>query len=119
MAALADRWLRHRVASAGPAGLRILYPAIRPDSPTWRFRMRPPRWLDARAGMLGPFLNARMKLLAAGVQVYSCPTRLIHRLIRAAWWIQVILPACRCDPDRFLDLLVVHRNGRYRVFGLT
>lgn len=64
-------------------------------------------------------MNARLKLLAAGVQAYSCPRRLIHRLVRAIWWIQVALLRCDCDPDRVLDLLVVRRNGRYRVFGLA
>jgi hypothetical protein len=119
MGATADRWLRHRVAPGDPAGFRLVYPRIRPGSEAWRFRTRPPRWLDARFGPIGPFLNARLKLLAAGVQAYSCPRRLIHRLVRAIWWIQVTLPRCDCDPDRVLDLLVVRRNGRYRVFGLA
>lgn len=119
MSATADRWLRHRIAPRDPVGFRLEYPRIRPGSEAWRFRTRPARWLDARFGPIGPFLNARLKLLAAGVQAYSCPHRLIHRLVQAIWWIQVILPRCDCDPDRVLDLLVVRRNGRYRVFGLA
>jgi hypothetical protein len=119
MSATADRWLRYRVALRDPGGLRLIYPRIRPGSEAWTFRTRPPRWLDTRFGPMGPFLNARLKLLAAGVQAYSCPLHLIHRLVRAMWWIQVILPRCDCDPDRVLDLLIVRRNGRYRVFGLA
>jgi hypothetical protein len=119
MEATADRWLRYRVAPRDPAAIRLAYPRIRPDDEAWRFRTRPPRWLDARFGPLGPYLNARLKLLAAGVQAYSCPRERIHRLVRAMWWIQVILPGCDCDPDRVLDLLVVRRNGRYRVFGMA
>jgi hypothetical protein len=120
MAATADRWLRYRVAPRDlAAGFRMTYPKIRPGSEAWRFRTRQPRWLDARFGPIGPYLNARLKLLAAGVQAYSCPHHVIHRLVRAIWWIQVILPRCDCDPDRILDLLVVRRNGRYRVFGLA
>jgi hypothetical protein len=118
MAATADRWLRHRIAPPTSERFRLIYPRIRPGDDAWRFRTRAPRWLDARFGALGPFLNARLKLLAAGVQAYSCPRHLIHRLVHAIWWIQVILPHCACDPDRILDLLVVQRNGRYRVFGL-
>lgn len=92
---------------------------IHPGSDSLRFRIRPARWLDARFGPIGPFLNVRLKLLAAGVQAYSCPRRLIHRLVRAIWWIQVILPRCTCDPDRVLDVLVARRHGRYRVFSLA
>jgi hypothetical protein len=119
MAATADRWLLHWVAPREPARFRLISPRIRPDSEAWRFRTRPPRWLDAHFGPIGPFLNVRLKLLAAGVQAYSCPHRLIHRLVQAIWWIQVILPRCDCDPDRVLDLLVVRRSGRYRVFSLA
>ena len=119
MAATADRWLRYRVAPRDRAGFRVAFPPIRPGSEAWRFRIRQPRWLDARFGPIGPYLNARLKLLAAGVQAYSCPLRLIHRLVRAIWWIRVILPRCRCDPDRMLDLLIVRRDGRYGVFGLA
>jgi hypothetical protein len=118
MTATADRWLRYRVAPRDRAGFRAAFPRIRPGSREWRFRIRAPRWLDARFGPIGPYLNARLKLLAAGVQAYSCPRHLIHRLVRAMWWIRVILPRCRCDPDRMLDLLVVRRDGRYGVFGL-
>jgi hypothetical protein len=119
MAATADRWFRYRVAPGNPAAFRSIYPRIRSGSDAWRFRTRQPRWLDARFGPIGPFLNERLKLLEAGVQAYSCPRRLIHRLVRAIWWIQVVLPRCDCDPDRVLDLLVVRRDGRYRVFGLV
>jgi hypothetical protein len=119
MGAIADRWFRHRIAPRDLAGFRLVYPKIRPGMEGWVFRIRPPRWLDARFGPIGPYLNARLKLLAAGVQAYSCPRRLIHRLVRATWWIQVILPRCECDPDRVLDLLVVRRNGRYRVLSLA
>lgn len=119
MAATADRWLRSRVDPQNPAGFRSVYPRIRQDSDAWRFRTRAPRWLDARFGLIGPYLNARLKLLAAGVQAYSCPRHLIHRFVRAIWWIQVVLPRCDCDPDRVLDLLVVRRKGRYRVFRLA
>jgi hypothetical protein len=119
MAATADRWLRYRVTPGAMTGFRTAFPRIRPGSQEWRFRIRPPRWLDARFGPIGPYLNARLKLLAAGVQAYSCPHHLIHRLVRAIWWIRVILPRCRCDPDRMLDLLVVRRAGRYGVFGLA
>lgn len=119
MAATADRWFRYRVAPGNAAAFRSIYPRVRPGSDAWRFRTRQPRWLDARFGPIGPFLNARLKLLGAGVQAYSCPRRLIHRLVRAIWWIQVVLPRCDCDPDRVLDLLVVRRDGRYRVFGLV
>lgn len=114
-----DRWLRHRVAPSAPSDFRTVFPMIRPRSDARRFRIRPARWLDARFGPIGPFLNARLKLLAAGVQAYSCPRRLIHRLVRAIWWIQVILPRCACDPDRVLDLLVARRGGRYHVFSLA
>lgn len=119
MAATADRWFRHRVAPRESAGFRSAYPRIRSGSEAWLFRTRQPRWLDARFGPIGPYLNARLKLLQAGVEAYSCPRHAIHRLVRAIWWIQVILPRCDCDPDRVLDLLVVRRNGRYRVFGLA
>jgi hypothetical protein len=119
MSATADRWFRYLVAPRDPAGFRLAFRRIRARSDAWQFRTRPPRWLDARFGPIGPYLNARLKLLAAGVQAYSCPRQLIHRLVRAIWWIQVILPRCDCDPDRVLDLLVVRRNGRYRVFGLA
>jgi hypothetical protein len=115
----ADRWLRHRVGPRDEEGFAIAYPPLRPGSESYRFKTRAPRWLDARFGPIGPYVNARLKLLAAGVQAYSCPRRLIHRLIGAIWWIQVILPRCDCDPDRVLDLLVVRRDGRYRVFGLA
>jgi hypothetical protein len=118
MAAVADRWLRYRVAPRDPAGFRAAFPRIRPGSDAWWFRVRQPRWLDARFGPIGPYLNGRLKLLGAGVQAYSCPRHLIHRLVRAMWWIRVVLPRCRCDPDRMLDLLVVRRGGRYGVFGL-
>jgi hypothetical protein len=118
MAATADRWFRYRVAPRAPAGFRAIYPRIGRGSDAWRFRTRSPRWLDARSGPIGPFLNTRLKLLAAGVPVYSCPRSLIRRIVRATWWIQVVLPRCDCDPDRVLDLLVVRRSGRYRVFGV-
>jgi hypothetical protein len=97
----------------------LVYPRIRSSSEAWRFRTRPPRWLDARFGLIGPFLNVRLKLLAAGGQAYSCSRNLIHRLVRAIWWVQVILPGCDCEPDRVLDLLVVRRSGRYRVFSFA
>jgi hypothetical protein len=119
MEAIADRWLRYRIAPRDSAGFRAAFPRILPGSREWRFRIRPPRWLDARYGPMGPYLNARLKLLAAGVQAYSCPRHLIHRLVRAIWWIRVVLPRCPCDPDRMLDLLVVRRDGRYGVFGLA
>ena len=119
MTATADRWLRYRIAPRDPAAFRLVYPRIRPGSEAWRFRIRQPRWLDARFGPIGPYLNARLKLLAAGVQAYSCPRHLIHRLVQAIWWIQVVLPRCDCDPDRVLDLLVIRRGGRYGVFGLA
>ena len=119
MDATADRWFRYRVAPRAPAAFRAVYPRIGSQSDAWRFRIRPPRWLDTRFGPMGPFLNTRLKLLAAGVPVYSCPRHLIRRLVRATWWIRVILPRCDCDPDRMLDLLVVRRSGRYRVFGLA
>jgi hypothetical protein len=119
MATTADRWFRHRVAPRDAGGFRTVYPRIRPGSDAWWFRLRHPRWLDAHFGPIGPYLNARLKLLDAGVQAYSCPHRVIHRLVRAIWWIQVVLPRCDCDPDRVLDLLVVRRNGRYGVFGLA
>lgn len=119
MSATADRWLRYRVAPRDPAGFRLAFRRIRSRSDAWQFRTLPPRWLDARFGPIGPYLNARLKPLAAGVQACSCPRHLIHRLVRAIWWIQVILPRCDCDPDRVLDLLVVRRNGRYGVFGLA
>jgi hypothetical protein len=119
MEATADRWLRYRVAPRAGAGFRAAFPRIRPGSREWRFRIRPPRWLDARFGPMGPYLNARLKLLAAGVQAYSCPRHLIHCLVQAIWWIRVVLPRCRCDPDRMLDLLVVRRDGRYGVFGFA
>jgi hypothetical protein len=117
--ATSDPWLRHRVAPHAPSEFLTVFPTIRPGSKAYRFHIRAARWLDARFGPIGPFLNARLKLLAAGVQAYSCPRRLIHRLVRAIWWIQVILPRCACDPDRVLDLLVARRHGRYRVFSLA
>jgi hypothetical protein len=119
LSAASDPWLRHRVAPRSPSSFLAVFPPIRQGSDARRFRVRPARWLDARFGPIGPFLNARLKLLAAGVQAYSCPRPLIHRLVRAIWWIQVILPRCACDPDRVLDLLVARRHGRYRVFGLA
>ncbi len=114
-----DLWFRHRVAPRRLSEFLAVFPAIPPGSDADRFRIRPPRWLDARFGPIGPFLNARLKLLDAGVQAYSCPRRLIHRLVRAIWWIQVILPHCACAPDRVLDLLVARRDGRYRVLSLA
>ncbi len=114
-----DPWLSHRVAPRSASEFLDVFPMIRLGSDARRFRIRPARWLDARFGPIGPFLNVRLKLLAAGVQAYSCPRRLIHRLVRAIWWIQVILPRCACDPDRVLDLLVARRDGRYRVFSLA
>ncbi|MGZ8566899.1 MAG: hypothetical protein ACXWXS_07590, partial [Actinomycetota bacterium] len=78
----------------------MVYPRIRPGSDSWRFGTRQPRWLDARFGPIGPYLNARLKLLVAGVQAYSCPPHVIRRLVRPSWWIQVILPRCDCDLDR-------------------
>jgi hypothetical protein len=117
--ATSDPWLRHRAAPHSSSAFRAVFPRIQPGSEARRFRLRPARWLDARFGLIGPFLNARLKLLAAGVQAYSCPRRLIHRLVRAIWWIQVVLPRCACDPDRVLDLLVARRGGRYRVFDLA
>ena len=119
LSATSDPWLRHRVAPRSPSEFLAVFPAIRPGSDARAFRVRPARWLDARFGPIGPFLNVRLKLLAAGVPAYSCPRRLIHRLVRAIWWIQVILPRCSCDPDRVLDVLVARRHGRYRVFSLA
>ncbi|MGH2596107.1 MAG: hypothetical protein ACRDH7_09100 [Actinomycetota bacterium] len=119
LSATSDPWLRHRVAPRSPSEFLSVFPMIPPGSDARRFRIRPARWLDARFGPIGPFLNVRLKLLAAGVQAYSCPRRLIHRFVRAIWWIQVILPRCACDPDRVLDLLVARRHGRYRVFSLA
>lgn len=119
LSATSDPWLRHRVAPRSPSEFLTAFPMIHPGSDSLRFRIRPARWLDARFGPIGPFLNVRLKLLAAGVQAYSCPRRLIHRLVRAIWWIQVILPRCTCDPDRVLDVLVARRHGRYRVFSLA
>ena len=116
--AVADRWLRYRMASGAAEQLRAAFPRIRPTSDRWRFRVRQPRWLDARFGRIGPYLNVRLKLLAAGVQVYSCPRFVVQQLVRAMWWVQVLQPDCTCDPDRILDVLVVRRGGRYAVFGI-
>ena len=113
-----DRWLRYRMASGEAEQLRAAFPRIPQGSERLRFRVRQPRWLDARFGRIGPYLNVRLKLLAAGVQVYSCPRPVTRRLVRAMWWVQVLLPDCACDPDRILDVLVVERHGRYGVFGI-
>jgi hypothetical protein len=74
------------------------------------------RWLDVPTERLGPTDNTRFRLLEAGVPAYSCPLRVLHRIILATWWIRA---SCACPERPWVDLLVVLRSGRYRVFGLS
>ena len=93
------------------AGFRAAFPR----DPAGKRRLAVPdpiaAWLDARFGP-DRAVPERAAQAARGRGAGRTRARAvsIHRLVRAIWWIQVVLPRCACEPDRMLDLLVVRRD---------